>query len=952
MSIQRKLALSSFDLSIVIKKLNEDLQNSRLNMINSSKQGLILKLHSPVSSLKYKLVIGPSTLYTTQFDIHSVSTPSSFVISCRKHLGNLSLLHIQQVNFDRTILLIFGRVNDPRKVLVVEMFGKGNQILCQPDLKIITSNVYMKSPVYSIFPGQTLNNILDLVNIDTFKQVVETAKTAKGQKNQLRYVLASTYFIGGATASIILRYCQLAAGVKCANPNINLELVFSYVEKIMNAMKQSLLSKQGFIYFYKEDELDLKDIGEDDIVKRSIRVAEFHPINMNLIFEGLYQDNCVEQKDDFVQCLDEYFNLVNSAYGFQNRALLINKQVAKHENLQSENQFKVDELYNQALYNRFLGDICILNSSFIDKLLNTLQQLFKNQVLRWSNIEKQMNLQSNLIFNFISSVDLIQKNFTINIVVPKDQLDQLEIESFKYLHQLVDIQYEYLGEEVQTQDNFLIELNLQDNSRTISRRLYDEAKLLETKAGRTSQHTEDAIQRITKISQQNINKILKDTEDQLTILTKQRPPLWFEKFNWFMSSDGYLVLAGRDAQSNELLVKKFMTNDDIFIHADVHGAACTIIKAPKLEGKWQPPLNTLNEAATYTVTHSRLWETGVSAQSYWVYGEQVSKTAPTGLYIGTGGFVVRGKRNFLDIANLKLALYVLYRYTEPQEYFITKNPDTQLNSCFQYGQSDADKITVVQTKKQKLVQKSHQDLVKDSNKEQRKDAKKERQRIIADMKFKAKLKRLEQEGRTEDIEKALSKKTVKQDEIVINRQDYCIMCGGNHIYEYCQSNNTQNSSSDSDLTDHETSQSSQSNDLELVVKDLTDNQFSLVQQAYTLSPIFNLEQQPVIILTICPLNAIPEGVKYLEMQPGQIIRSSCGKVIKEWSLRQYLDSPYITQGIKNIQDHQIMVAIPGRCQFQGYGIGKILQNVSKQQVSKEAKKQIAKAKDIKEGNKK
>lgn len=31
---------------------------------------------------------------------------------------------------------------------------------------------------------------------------------------------------------------------------------------------------------------------------------------------------------------------------------------------------------------------------------------------------------------------------------------------------------------------------------------------------------------------------------------------WFEKFNWFISSEGYLVLSGRDAQQNEILIKR------------------------------------------------------------------------------------------------------------------------------------------------------------------------------------------------------------------------------------------------------------------------------------------------------------------------------------------------------------------------------------------------------------
>ena len=33
---------------------------------------------------------------------------------------------------------------------------------------------------------------------------------------------------------------------------------------------------------------------------------------------------------------------------------------------------------------------------------------------------------------------------------------------------------------------------------------------------------------------------------------------WFEKFNWFISSEGYLVLSGRDPQQNELLVKRYV----------------------------------------------------------------------------------------------------------------------------------------------------------------------------------------------------------------------------------------------------------------------------------------------------------------------------------------------------------------------------------------------------------
>ena len=37
-----------------------------------------------------------------------------------------------------------------------------------------------------------------------------------------------------------------------------------------------------------------------------------------------------------------------------------------------------------------------------------------------------------------------------------------------------------------------------------------------------------------------------------------RKPHWFEKFRWFITSDGIVVVAGSDAQQNEQLVKRYM----------------------------------------------------------------------------------------------------------------------------------------------------------------------------------------------------------------------------------------------------------------------------------------------------------------------------------------------------------------------------------------------------------
>ena len=43
----------------------------------------------------------------------------------------------------------------------------------------------------------------------------------------------------------------------------------------------------------------------------------------------------------------------------------------------------------------------------------------------------------------------------------------------------------------------------------------------------------------------------------VTSTQQLRKPHWFEKFNWFVTSENHLVLSGRDAQQNELLVKRW-----------------------------------------------------------------------------------------------------------------------------------------------------------------------------------------------------------------------------------------------------------------------------------------------------------------------------------------------------------------------------------------------------------
>jgi predicted ribosome quality control (RQC) complex YloA/Tae2 family protein len=133
---------------------------------------------------------------------------------------------------------------------------------------------------------------------------------------------------------------------------------------------------------------------------------------------------------------------------------------------------------------------------------------------------------------------------------------------------------------------------------------------------------------------------------------------WFEKFNWFVSSENFLVIGGKDAQQNELVVSKYLQKTDVYLHADAHGASSVVIK--NLSGGEIPPI-TLAQAGSFCVSHSAAWKNKVMQGAYWVYANQVSKTAPTGEYLSTGSFMIRGKKNFLHQEPLVMCFGLLFR---------------------------------------------------------------------------------------------------------------------------------------------------------------------------------------------------------------------------------------------------------------------------------------------------
>ena len=116
------------------------------------------------------------------------------------------------------------------------------------------------------------------------------------------------------------------------------------------------------------------------------------------------------------------------------------------------------------------------------------------------------------------------------------------------------------------------------------------------------------------------------------------------------------MVAGKDAVSNEVLVKKYAGDDEPVFHADISGAPFVVVKT---EGKAATE-QTLVEAGEFAAAFSRAWREGAgSSDVYWVKPSQLTKSGPSGEYVPHGAFAVNGKRNWMHNVPLKLAIGVV-----------------------------------------------------------------------------------------------------------------------------------------------------------------------------------------------------------------------------------------------------------------------------------------------------
>jgi len=130
-----KKELSALEIKYLIKEFQVLINSKVDSIIHPEKNELLIQFFIPSKGKKILRIL-PNFIYLTT-EKKSVEKPTGFCLFLRKYLINSRLRKINQIKSERIIEFEF-EVKDNKYILLIELFSKGNIILCKGDYEIIS----------------------------------------------------------------------------------------------------------------------------------------------------------------------------------------------------------------------------------------------------------------------------------------------------------------------------------------------------------------------------------------------------------------------------------------------------------------------------------------------------------------------------------------------------------------------------------------------------------------------------------------------------------------------------------------------------------------------------------------------------------------------------------------------------------------------------------------------
>ncbi|ODH47287.1 hypothetical protein GX48_06628 [Paracoccidioides brasiliensis] len=693
-----KQRFSSLDVKVISQELSRALVGLRIsNIYDLSSRICLFKLAKPDTRKQLIVDIG-FRCHLTEYSRTTAAAPSPFISRLRKFLKTRRVTAVSQLGTDRIIDIA---LSDGNFHLLLEFYVGGNIILTDKDYKIVALHRIVHGGgereevrvglQYDITNKQNYNGVPPL-SIERLRETLQRAEEAEGESGAVegpgsnkRGKKRQTEALKQAISrgfpeypALLLDHSFHAAGFDAnLEPKQALEdselmkrlmLVLTEAENVI-ARLSTLEDTPGYIILNGESKTGeaITEADTDSPKPKNMLYHDFHPFKPKQ-FENV-PGMTILTFNTFNKAVDEYFSSVESQkleYRLTEREEIARRKL---EAAQKDQENRVGALKEvQELHVRKAQAI-EANLLRVEEAINAVNGLIA-QGMDWVEIARLIEMEKSRQNPVAKVIKLPLKLYenTVTLLLgeptedeePADESDEEEEDS-ESGDEDGGNKVKLEGSKKAQQQLLSIDIDLGISPWANARQYYEQRKAAAVKEEKTLKSTKKAIKSTEKKVTTDLKHALKQEKP---ILRPTRTPFWFEKFMFFVSSDGYLVLGGRDLQQTEILYRRYLKKGDVYVHADVQGATPIFVKNKPGTPDAPIPPGTLSQAGNLCVATSSAWDSKAVMGAWWVNADQVSKTAPSGEFVGTGGFVIRGEKHQLPPAQLLLGYAVMFQISE------------------------------------------------------------------------------------------------------------------------------------------------------------------------------------------------------------------------------------------------------------------------------------------------
>jgi len=561
------MELSGIELHYLVNKISSNVSSGYYvsNISSITKNSILLKLHHPIES-DIMLMISTKGIWFTNQKYRPVEE-NQFLTILSREVERAKINSVSQPGSERIYFIQFVNRDDKERKLIVEIFGKGNIILCDESMKILwillpveVRHRTLKIGSEYILPPIRGEDVLK-ISLDCLKK---SANLQPDNTEVVKWLSKSTSLPRKYLEEIILQSAINTKNVNLLNDN-DIEIIYEKTKEITNKV------------------IDERNHNPSVILDNQGLVVDASPITIS-------KETNVRNVESYMDAIDQVLSNEILTMGRSLKTEVADKKILELEHdLEEQNKAKTSVISKSQSLRNVAHELMNLSSMGIQDMNdNAVKTVLKNN-------------DSKIVHeNGLAYLDHLNERVKLEQSIPK-----------------------------------------------LSSLLFSRAKELERGAINIDKASEDLKSRIEKIKNQT-QKIHEKIQ-----FNKLESKQWYERYRWFVTTDGHLVIGGRDASSNSAVIRKHMTENDLVFHAEIHGSPFFLVK----NAINQENSTFVAETAQATVCFSRAWKDGLSnGDAYWVFPNQVKKGAPTGQFLPKGSFVIEGKRNFSRGIELKLSI--------------------------------------------------------------------------------------------------------------------------------------------------------------------------------------------------------------------------------------------------------------------------------------------------------